>query len=219
MTTIPHQLVVGVCFVVWGTAIAIIQSVHIRWWLPPFMRWSVCILIALLGYHLASRGYLTPRKFRLGLILALVIPITLGVTQIATGAVPLLNGAYRVSSTFRDSPLGFALFLSGAIVILLSVESLRLINKVLLAMLLAMVVNTYARLILAALGIGIVFLFYLQRRIKDIFLVLIVLLILPLLVLSNVIEQSINRFSTISLNPSVILDVWNEAQTMAYQDR
>jgi len=100
---------------------------------------------------------------------------------------------------------------------LLSVYPLRTIYKVLLAALVGMVISTYARQALVALGIGIVFLFYLQKRIRGVFLM--VWLILPLLFFPAVIEQLTTRFSTLNLNSTVILDIWREAQTMAYQAR
>ena len=215
ITRVPALLVIGTLFVIWGTTVAIFQSVSIRWWLPPLLRWGGNILIAVVGYYLTQKKYLTPSLFRGALLIALIIPLAMGIVEMGLGLAPLLNGAYRISSTFNGSPLGYSLFLSGTILMLLSADRLTLLYKIVLALSLLMMVSTYSRLTLVALAISIVFVLFFQKRFKIVF-SLALLLSLLLVFVPFMTEQVITRFSGLSLTETDFADIWAEAQTMAY---
>jgi len=218
LSYIPKLFILILLFVLWGTSVAIAQSVPIRWWLPPLLRWTGNLLIAILGYQFALKGYLTPRWFRAGLLVSLIAPLIMGVSEASLGLAPLLNNAYRVSSTFNESPLGYALFLSGVILLLLSAEKITMLYGMLLVLSLLMVISTYARLTLVALGVGIVFVLFFQRRFKMVF--LLGLLILPFFLFTpSITEQIVERFSGLSLTGTDFLNIWREGQIMAYSQK
>jgi O-antigen ligase len=214
---LPRQFTHFILFVVFGTSVAVLSSVSIRWWFPPLLRWLANILVALFGYRYSYLGILTLQDFERGVKLALFPPLVVGGIQAILGLAPYLNGAYRVSSTFGRSPLGFSLFLLGAGLLSLSTASLNIISVSLFSASFLMTILTYSRLSLVALVVSSIFVLLLQDRLEINLVIGLVVVILSTFVFSGVTDQLTARFSDMGF--SRILSAWRKARWGgAYQE-
>lgn len=216
---VPRLFTFFLLFTLWGTVIAIIQFVPIRWWLPPFLRWTANVFMALAAYHLVLGGYLTTQKFHKGILLALIIPLAGGVVQAAFGLAPLLNGAFRISSTIGRSPLGFALFLTGLGCLLLSRRTLNIYTVFFLTLSFGMTIMTHSRLVIVAFVISIGWILLTQRR-YSILITLGLFAISLLILFPTMTLQLMGRFSAIqTIDYSVLRRAADNATQYMWSER
>jgi O-antigen ligase len=140
-------------------------------------------------------------------ILALTIPLLYGFYQAAQGLAPLLNGAFRISSTFFGSPVGYALFLAGMGLLLVSKKKISILTLTYLGAVAVMILSTHSRQATLAFLIGLFILSLLQRRMRLILLAIIV--ISPVLIFSStLISQFLYRLQLFTtINADVINQV------------
>ena len=203
----PRIINILLFFAFLGVSVAVIQGIPIRWWLPPFLRLIISGLIVIAGYNLTLLGYFNRRIFHWGVIFALTIPLLYGFYQAAQGLAPLLNGAFRISSTFYRSPVGYALFLAGMGLLLVSKKKISILTLIYLGAVAVMILSTHSRQATVAFLISLIILSYLQKRMKLILLAIVV--ISPVLIFSStLINQFLYRLQLFTtINSSVINQV------------
>ncbi len=212
--TIPTMLILPFIFTMLGIIVAIVRGWGVRWWFPPLLRWSGSVLAAIVGYHSVKQKLLTPRSFRVALIVSMLLPLAIGFAQLMLGAVPLLNGAYRVFGTFNGSPLGYSIFLSSAAIMLLSAPNLKVTDVVLFVASAVMILVSFSRLTLVAFTISTLLVLSLQKRVRVVVLVGVLLMVIAISS-QPVREQLSTRFSVMVATD--IGELWKEAQSNAYR--
>lgn len=195
-------LIIGFAF--WGSFTALIQSVSIRWWLPPLLRLTTSGLLGIWAYNLAFTERLSTARFQRALLITLSIPLFIGFFQIANGTTLFLNGAFRVAGSFRTSPVGFALFLSGIGLLLLSQPKMSRISVLYFLVALGMTVATSSRQATVAFVLTTLLISFLQKRVGK--LMVFLPFGIPILFLfPQIITQLWERLSQVlTINPLVL---------------
>lgn len=216
---IPLILLLFAFFTIWGTTIAFFHGLPIRWWLPPFLRWTANIFIAFAAYSLVLKGHLTPIQFRRAALIALMVPMTVGIVQISFGLAPFINGASRVSSTLAHSHLAFAFFLMTMGLLLLSFRSLNITVKLFILSAFALMLATHSRLTLVALVFSLGWLVWMQRRIRII--IGFIILLIPLLFAASTLRsQLVGRYTyVLTINQSVLQRIPENAYQYSWSER
>ena len=134
----------------WILFIAVFSNTPIEI-LPSFFRFSMYYLLALVSYQYVKNNKLAGfdkliKKFTIGLV---IIALVFGYFEVFFGKIKFMNGAYRLSGSFKLHPLADSMFL-GIVLILWAeyfvVPQKKVINILILLALSYLFVNTHSRM-------------------------------------------------------------------------
>ncbi|MBK8433151.1 MAG: O-antigen ligase family protein [Chloroflexi bacterium] len=190
---LPKILLGFIGFVLIGFLVAVINQLPVRWWFPSSLRWMTAIFFCLGSLQFNSSRIPHPHLFAKAVVVALIIPMGYGLLQIALGLAPFMNGAYRTTGTLNQSPLGFALFLSGISLFLLSNQRIGFVRFSVFVLAFLLIITTHSRLVVIATILALVLLVWQQNR-RFMMLGFLVLLFSFTLISPVVIDQLVGRF-------------------------